>query len=148
MTKTLVILIALLAGAGLALQVGLNTVLKNRVGHPIHAAFISFGTGTLALAVMAWFVRSDLAPPSHMARGPWWMWLGGLVGTVYVASSAALAYRIGSAGWLGLIITGQILASLFLDHFGLVGFDAHPVNGYRLAGAALLLLGVFLVLRF
>jgi transporter family-2 protein len=75
------------------------------------------------------------------------MWLGGLTGVIYVVSSAALAARLGSAGWLSLVIAGQIVASLLLDHFGLVGFDARPVNALRVAGAFLLLAGVYLVLK-
>lgn len=148
MNKPLVALIALLGGAVLALQVGFNTTLKVRAGHPIHAAFISFATGTIGLALLAWCFRGALAPSSEFAKGPWWMWLGGAAGVMYVVSSSALAYRLGSAGWLSLVIAGQIVTSLVLDHFGLVGFAAHPVNAWRIVGALLLLAGVALVLRF
>lgn len=145
MNRSLILLIAFLAGCGLAFQVGFNNALRGRIGHPIHAAFISFATGTCALAFMAWSARESFQNPNP---GPWWMWLGGLTGVVYVLSSAALSQRLGSTGWLGLVIAGQVLASLILDHYGLIGFSAHPIHPLRLAGAGLLLAGVYLVLRF
>ena len=49
--------------------------------------------------------------------------------------------------WLGLVVTGQILASLAMDHFGLVGFEPSPIDGPKLLGVILLLAGVALVLR-
>ncbi len=145
MNRSLIILIAFVAGCGMALQVGFNNTLKARAGHPIFAALVSFGTGTLVLVVLAWTARGSLTAP---VKGPWWMWMGGMTGVFYVISSAALSQRLGSAGWLSVIIAGQIFASLILDHYGLVGFSTHPAHPLRLAGAALLLLGVYLVLRF
>lgn len=147
MTRAAVILIALLAGAGMALQVGFNSTLKERVGHPFHAALISFASGTVLLGVLSWSARGHWAPVSRAAAGPWWMWLGGCTGVVYVASSAALANRVGGAAWLGMIIAGQLIASLVLDHYGLLGFSAHPINPLRIAGAGLLLLGAYLLLK-
>ena len=40
-----------------------------------------------------------------------------------------------------------MLASLVLDHYGLVGYPQHPMNLWRLAGVALVLAGVFLIQR-
>jgi transporter family-2 protein len=148
MTKSLVVAVALLAGAGLAFQVGFNNTLRAWVGHPIHASLISFASGTLGLLLLACFVRTDLPPISQATKGPWWMWLGGMTGVVYIVSAAALSQRVGSVGWLSLIIAGQIVASLLLDHFGLIGFSSHPINAFRVMGVLFLLVGVFLVLKF
>jgi transporter family-2 protein len=141
-------LLAFLAGAGLALQVGFNNALRARLGHPLTAALVSFGSGTIALAVFVLIMRAPLGLPPRDEFGPWWIWLGGLVGALYVASAAAYASRLGAAAWMALVIAGQLLASLVLDHVGLVGFAPHPINALRLLGAALLLAGVVLVLSF
>lgn len=147
MTKVLLIGIALVSGVGLAMQVGFNNELRDRIGHPLPAAIVSFVIGTIALLALALVTRPPFDTTQAVLRGPWWIWMGGLVGAVYVASAAAYAARLGAASWLGLIITGQIVTSLVLDHFGLIGFTRHPVNSMRLVGAALLLAGVVLVLR-
>jgi transporter family-2 protein len=141
------IVVALVSGAGLAIQVGLNNELRVRLAHPILAALASFAIGTLLLLTNVAALRPPLPPTAELRRGPWWIWMGGVVGAVYVGCSAAFAKRLGAAGWVGLIIAGQTLMSLVLDHYGLVGFARHPVSPARLLGAALLLAGVVLVLR-
>lgn len=139
--------IALLCGAGLALQVGFNSALKERLGHPIPAALGSFGTGLLGLLIYALVIRPPWPDAAALSGGPGWIWLGGLVGACYIVAAASLATRLGAAGWLALIVAGQLLTSVLLDHFGLVGFPRHPVTPWRVAGATLLLIGVTIVLK-
>ena len=138
--------VALASGVALAVQVGMNNTLRARMGHPILAALISFAIGTAALGLIVLAMRPRLPDRSAFSTGPSWMWGGGLVGAIYVASAAAFAARLGAAAWLGLIVAGQIVASLILDHFGLVGFPRRPLTPTKLAGALVLLLGVAMVL--
>lgn len=147
MTTWIYALIALASGAALAVQVGMNNALRVRVGHPVSAAIISFFAGLVALLGYAAVARPGWPKSDGLfARSPWWIWMGGVVGACYVASAAAFASRLGAAGWLALIVTGQIVASLVLDHFGLVGFPRRPVNLAKLIGVGLLLAGVVVVL--
>jgi transporter family-2 protein len=140
------VMVALASGAALAVQVGMNNTLRGRVGHPMLAAWISFVIGTTVLTLYLLFARPGWPDRSRFGNAPWWMFGGGLVGAVYVAASATFASRLGAAAWLGLIVSGQILASLALDHFGLVGFSRRPITLMRIAGVLLLLAGVALVL--
>ena len=55
--------------------------------------------------------------------------------------------RLGAATLLSLIVLGQLLTSLLVDHFGWIGFPAHPLSLVRLAGAVLLFAGVVLITR-
>ncbi len=139
-------LIAMSAGAGLAFQVGFNSHLRTRWGHPIPAALTNFGVGFLCLLTLAVVSGMNWPGPRAAMQAPWWAYMGGVVGAVYVATSAAFARRIGAAGWLAAVVTGQIVASLALDHFGAVGFPITPISPLRLLGAVLLLGGVILVL--
>ena len=139
--------LALLSGAALAVQVGINNVLRERMGHPVSAAFTSFATGTLALLVFALALRPASPRASDLAKGPWWIWLGGVVGVCYIMATVTFANKLGAAGWLGVVVTGQILTSVLLDHFGLVGFNVHPVGVWRGLGVALLLAGAAIVLK-
>ncbi|WP_435009022.1 DMT family transporter [Tundrisphaera lichenicola] len=139
--------LALLSGAALSVQVGLNNGLRERMGHPVHAALVSFGIGSLALMAYALALRPGLPRASELARGPWWIWLGGIVGACYVMAAVTFSNKLGAAGWLGVVVAGQILTSVLLDHFGLVGFTAHPASSWRIFGVALLLAGAAIVLR-
>lgn len=139
--------LALLSGAALAVQVGLNNGLKGRVGHPVSAASISFATGTMALLAFALAIRPGWPKGSSLSGAPWWIWLGGVVGALYMILTITFSNRLGAAGWLGVVVTGQILTSVVLDHYGLVGFVEHPVTPWRAVGVVLLLAGAALVLR-
>lgn len=145
--KALFAAIALLAGAGLALQVGMNSHLRDKFGHPIPAALTNFVVGLTCLLTFAFASAMPIPRAEVAGRIPWWAWMGGVMGACYVGASAAFAKKLGATGWLGAIVTGQLLASLALDHFGLVGFEPNPVSTPRLIGAALLIGGVVLVLR-
>ncbi len=84
----------------------------------------------------------------QLASAPWWLWTGGLMGANYIVITILLAPRLGASTMLAFIMGGQILVSLLLDHFGLIGYPAHPVTVWRLGGAALLLAGMAMIQRF
>jgi transporter family-2 protein len=56
--------------------------------------------------------------------------------------------RLGATGYLGCVITGQLIASVLIDHFGWVGFPVHTASPGRIIGAILLFGSVALVLRY
>jgi bacterial/archaeal transporter family-2 protein len=83
-----------------------------------------------------------------LARAPWWAWVGGLLGAVYVLATIIVIPRLGAATTVGLILAGQVIASIVIDHFGLIRVTVHELNIPRLAGAVLVVVGVTLVQRF
>lgn len=145
--KFLLAIIPLVCGAALAIQVGANSQLKGKLGSPVWAGMSSFATGSLALAAYLAISRAGRPDVANLGRGPWWMWIGGLLGAGYIVTAAAVAPRLGAAGWLGLLVAGQVVSSVVMDHFGLVGFEVRPATWQRLVGVALLLAGVVLVSR-
>jgi transporter family-2 protein len=122
---------ALLAGAMLPIQFGINAQLAEWLGGSVRAAFISFVVGAMALLVAVLVA----------AR----VWTGGLLGAFYVLGSIVTAPKLGAATLVALILAGQALASLAVDHFGWVGFDEQPVTLLRVLGMLLLAGGVALV---
>lgn len=127
---------------------GVNSQLRLFVPHPLNAAFISFFVGTITLGIASVVMRTGLVSPARIAQAPWWMWTGGLFGANYVLMAIVLAPRLGAATLIGLSVTGQMVSSIVLDHYGLVGYPVHPVSAGRIVGSMLLLLGVFLIKRF
>ena len=143
----LLILVAILIGIGLPLQAGINAQLRIGVGHPLLAAFVSFFVGTVALGVANLALRVPLPGAGAAARLPWWQWSGGLLGALYIFASVILAPRLGAATLVSAIVAGQMMTSLVLDHFGLVGYATHPVSPGRLVGAVMVVAGVILLQR-
>ena len=94
------------------------------------------------------FQRLPLNLLVNLRTLPWYAWLGGVIGAVYVVSILLLLPRLGLALSFSLIIAGQLLISLLLDHFGLLGLPVQSISAGRLLGAALLMIGVALIRKF
>lgn len=142
------LLITLLAGALMPLQAGVNAQLSRWVGSPAAAALVSFAVGALGLFAYCLLLRAPAPEWGALASSPWWVWVGGLLGAVFVTAAATLAPRLGAATFISLSIAGQVLVSILLDQFGLVGFAQRPATPMRILGALLLVAGVLLVRKF
>lgn len=137
----------LLGGVLLSIQSPLNAQLGRAVGSPVNAALISFLVGTAALSVLA--VVQRIAPNDVQTRAlPWYAWVGGLCGAVFVTAAAYAAPRLGVATMLSLAIASQLATALVLDHHGALGLSQHPVSLGRLAGMALVIAGVIVVRKY
>jgi transporter family-2 protein len=142
------VLFGLAAGAMLPFQAGVNAQLAEYIESPLRATLVSFVVGALVLLpVVAVFARG-LPSGERIGAAPWWVWLGGALGAFYVAGSITSAPRLGAVTLIGVILAGQALASLVVDHYGMVGFEEHPVTLGRIAGMLLIVLGVVLVRLF
>lgn len=149
MTWILLLPMALAAGMALPTQFAINTQLRNVVGGPVLAAGISFLVGTVVLFVATIAMNRPSTYHLGPALGaPWWMWTGGLLGAGFVLASVILTPRLGAATTIGLFLTGQVIASIIIDHFGLFRVAVQEATVLRLLGALLIVAGVFLVQRF
>lgn len=139
------ILLAVVAGACLPAQAGINAQLNLWARSPVLAGAISFAVGTLGLVIYTLVMKTPLPALAGASAYPWWIWSGGLIGAFFVASSLILAPRLGAASMLGFIVAGQMLTSLFLDHFGCLGYQEHPLSIWRIAGMFFIIGGVVLI---
>lgn len=140
-------LLALLGGVALAVQVGMNNTLRVIVGSATLAALISFAVGLLGLLLVVLPTRSGIPGHEALAAAPWWAWAGGLLGAFYVTVAALIGQRIGMTALLALTVTGQLVASLVMDQYGVMGIAQQSISISRFAGALLLVAGVLLVVR-
>jgi transporter family-2 protein len=145
--ELVLVLLALVVGAGLPVQAGVNAALARHVGRPEWAAFVNFAVGLVALAAWLFVTRAPVPSAAALARAPAWAWGGGFLGAFYVSAVVVLAPRLGVATTLALSIAGQMVGALVLDHFGALGLATRPITGARIAGAALLVAGVVLLRR-
>jgi bacterial/archaeal transporter family-2 protein len=146
-TLTVLVTLALLAGACLPTQAGINARLNLWTGDPVLAAMISFAVGTLALIGYSLLLRIPFPDPASASREPWWIWTGGFLGAFFVASTVILAPRLGATSMVALILAGQMAASMACDHYGVLGYSVHPVSAMRIAGVLLVTVGVLLIQR-
>jgi bacterial/archaeal transporter family-2 protein len=118
--EALFVPLSLLAGGLLAVQAGANTQLSKATGSPFAATTIQVviaGGLLLVVAAATWTILSFGALPTV----PWWHAIGGIATAIYVASTILLFPRLGAVMTVGLFIAGQMLVSLGLDIFGVLG---------------------------
>ena len=144
----LVMLIAVVIGATIGVQPVINARLGNFAGNPALAALISTATSTTLLLTYVLILRPGLPSAAEMRAGPWWMWTGGIIGAVYVAMSLNVAQRLGATTLVAVILIGQMIAALIVDHYGVMGLAQHPISPLRILGVLLLIAGVALIRLF
>ena len=145
--KWIFVLFALMAGATMPIQAGINLRLKQALGDPVWASFISFAVGTLALLIYGLATRP--VPSMAMASSaPLWAWSGGLFGAFFVTVIILLAANLGATASMAWLLAGQFLCALLLDHFGLITFDVHAISWQRMLGVMLVVGGALLVNRY
>ena len=137
----------LLGGALLSIQSPLNAMLGRAVGSPVNAALISFLVGTAALSVVAVAQRAS-ADSAAVRVLPWYAWIGGICGAVFVSAAAYAAPRIGVATMLTLAVASQLIVAVALDHAGAFGITPHAVSAGRIAGLVLVIVGAIVVRRY
>lgn len=136
---------AFLAGTVLPFQATSNGAIGKALGHPLWGALVSLAVSMLVVLPLLWFLKVPAPRINNALEGPWWLWIGGVLGAVYVISAAALTPKLGAAGFLVLVVAGQMVAAVLVDHFGLMGLTPRPVTLARLAGVALILIGAVLI---
>jgi transporter family-2 protein len=139
-------LLGVLAGTMVAMQAPINAGLARGLGSTLAAAAISFLSGTVILALIA-FVVVRMQGTAIAWRGPepWLFVAGGLLGAIYVTANIVLIPRIGAAALMAFLISGQLVAGMAVDRFGFLGVAVREISLGRFAGACLLVLGAVMV---
>ena len=137
--------LALVAGMAIAFQAPLNARLAISLGNePMWAATISFLVGTLFLLVIT-LISRPVPSWSVMTGAPWWVWTGGFLGAFFVSVGILSVPKLGVAGLVSLVITGQLIMALILDQVGAFGLDTQPITWVRMLGVVFLMAGVVMV---
>jgi len=140
-------LMAFCAGIAISVQAAVNTRMAAALGaDSVVAALLSFACGTVVLAVMAAARGGFGQALANLPGQPLWKFSGGFLGAGFVFGTVFLAPRIGLLNLVVLVIAGQLLTSMAIDHFGLVQMAVRKVSAVRMAGALVMVAGVALTL--
>ena len=141
--------IAFIAGLGFAMQNPINAGLGRHLGGALPASLVSFAVGGFAVAVLTFAspFGGGAASLKAVASAPAHLLLGGLCGAVGVASMAWVVPRLGVAPAVTTMLFGQLLCALAVDRFGWVTGQALEISPRRYAGAALMMVAVWMLRR-
>ena len=142
-------LLAALSGVLISLQARANGELSLRLNNGLQAAFISFSSGLLIIAIISIFnpkikngARKLRAAVKAKEIAPWTLFAGAL-GGAFVAVQTQIVPLIGVAIYSVASIAGQSATSLVVDRIGLTGGGKKPISPRRIAAAIVTVLAVF-----
>lgn len=143
------LLLALLAGTLVPLQTGANTYLSKGLGNSGLSTLVVFIVAMVATLAFLLLQRPALPTSSQLSQIPWHAWCtGGVLGAVYIFLLIYTAPRLGMASTVGLVILGQLLMAMVVDHFGWYGMTIMHFNWKRLAGALIMVLGLWIIKKY
>jgi transporter family-2 protein len=134
-----------LAGSFLAIGAAANARLKQTLHSPIAAAAINFLVG---FSVLALLIGLGIFPNPNLVEKvgnvPWWAFLGGLLGAIFVSLNALIVPQLGLTTTTLAVVCSQMIVSLVIDQWGWFGVPLHPLNASRLFAIALLITAIAL----
>ena len=143
--KIIFYLVPIFIGVAMTIQSGINAQLRNGLNHPLLAAFLSFLGGLLILGIMLLVVRQPLPLAADFGTIKWYNYTGGLLGAFVVYAVIVSVHRIGAANMFVLIVAGQLITAVIMDHFSMLGMKENPVTMQKILGVLLVIGGAYLV---
>jgi len=138
------IFIAMVGGIAIALQAQLMGLMDQRIG-TIESVFVTYCTGGLLIAAVMMLKRGgNLASLQSL---PWYVFFTGAMGLIIVGSIGYTAPRLGLVPTFTIIVASQFTVGALISHFGLMAAMVRPLELSRLFGMAVLLLGIWLIIR-
>ncbi len=141
------ITLSLFAGFAVPLQAGSNARLGVLLGHPFWATVISLLISGVAIALVMLVVKVPRPNLGALMGGPWWIWLGGLAGVFYITVALMVVPRLGALNFIMAVVVGQLIISLIIDYFGLLGLPRHSPSMQKIIGVSVVLAGFVIASR-
>lgn len=138
---------AVIAGAFLPMQGSMNSKLAKAGENPVYASMISFTIGVLALVAYI-LLTSQNVSWKGLKDAPSYSWLGGVLGAFYVTVIVFAFPKIGPGLTFGLVVAGQLITSIVMEHFQIMGTPHQPISLGRIVGVLLIIIGVVAVKKF
>lgn len=137
----LALVLGVVVGGLIPVQSAINSRLANRLGAVLPASGISFAVGTAGLGLAALVTGTSVPWLETAATQPWWIWLGGVCGLVFLTMNIVLLPRIGASATVVLPLVGQVFGGLAIDVTGAFGMAERPITPLRGLGAVLVVAG-------
>jgi transporter family-2 protein len=126
----------------------MNGALQKSLVNPWLASLVSFLPIIALLFCLFICIPKPLPTMEGLQNMPWWAPLGGLAGAGAVVAGLIFVNKIGAGAFAGLTISANLLMSVLIDKFGWFGTEVHELSPGRMAGCALMVIGVVLISKF
>jgi len=140
-------LAAVAIGAMVSAQPAWNAILARSIGSAFGAAAINTLVGFMFCLMILPVAGAGRFSTATLTGVPWWVYLGGVVGGMFVISGVVVAPVTGALVFFVCVVSGQLIGSVVADHYGAFGLEIRPASFGRLAGVGLVVAGAILVGR-
>jgi len=141
------IVLALITGALIPVQASTNAAFSKSTGSPFITGVMVLMTGLMAALIFIVASRAHVPGIAQLRAAPLYSYAGGLIVATYVIMITVITPRLGVGNAIGLIVTGQIICAVIIDHFGLFGAAVRRMDVQRLVGALMMIGGIYLVMK-
>jgi transporter family-2 protein len=133
--------LALFAGTWVGVQRALNGRINSFSNKSFATSLLNFITGTSFLLFLL-AIRSIFTDHSilNFKTAPWWMFLGGSIGVIYIALSAHIVQYLGVLEFTLFSVGGMLIGSLLIDL--VFPTKVSHISPFLLIGTLVLYLGV------
>jgi transporter family-2 protein len=141
------LLLALFTGALIPIQAVTNAAFNKFVGNPLITGIMVFAVGFFGMLILSLTMRISWPSVRQLASAPTYGYLGGLVVATYVVMITILVPRVGAGTAISVIVTGQILCAVAIDHFGFFSVEVRTIGASRLTGVLMMIAGIYFVMK-
>lgn len=139
--------LALLAGAAIAIQAGMNAQLGVLLKSPLLAAAVAFMVACGSVVAVVAITARQFPSATHIYAVPGYLWLSGVISAFGVASFYFLIPRMGVGPMMSFALTGQLLIAMLISHFGWFDLPETPITVSKLVGVLAMIIGIVLINR-
>ncbi|MCF6460422.1 MULTISPECIES: DMT family transporter [unclassified Clostridium] len=133
---------AVFIGLLIAIMVTVNGVLSGYVGDYLGVLIIHI-VGFISISLILIFRKKKFDLKKDI---PIYLFSGGAVGVFLVSFNNICFKNLGVSLTLSLGLFGQSIASVIIDHFGLLGMEVNKFNSKKIIGFILILVGLIIML--
>src|SRR5699024_10155935 len=137
-------LIGIVMGMFSATQTAINGHLRIVLNSSVKAAFVSFFVVTISLIIIVTVIHPNLSFQKNKDT-PWWIWLGGFIGALFVLGNVYLVPKIGTGLAVVIVLVGLIVGSLLIDQFGWFNSTKNPITFAQIMSLLIMIFGVIII---
>ena len=142
-------ILAFTAGAFVPIQTGTNAYLSKGLGNGMLSTLVVFIIASVTTLIALVVQKPEVPSLSLITLIPWYAWcIGGILGSAYIFLLIYTAPKLGMATVVGVVVLGQMLMAMIIDHFGWLGISTHEINWGRVSGTILMVIGLFIIKKF
>lgn len=145
-TWLLVLLVGVVGGAAMGLQSPMYSMINQQLG-VLESVVIVHITGSAAALLTLFVFRKGIGNLGKWRTLPWYLLAAGMLGVVVISSYTFMIPRLGVTASVLITVTTQMAFSSVWDHYGFLGAAVRRMNFQRLAGIAVMFLGVWVTVR-